>query len=207
MGRRCNRRSTRRGSEATICLRVEGGNYDVSEQEQWVRRKCKASMGRQVKGIYERGSDRGAYQRLAGRVVRVGYGQWRSLEFYHQHAFYSLGPSTFTPLDEPTLLMSRPSSASSLLRSSASFLAFSSELSSGDPPINSGFLSAILKASAMIAASAPENRPDSCAELLREMREPSSPVVFSWVPDAPPAASPAASPVADPFAPSKGDAS
>jgi hypothetical protein len=120
---------------------------------------------------------------------------------------YSSGTSTFTFRDELTLLISRPSSASSLLRSSASFFAFSSGLSSGVPPMNSGFLSAFLNASAMIAASAPENRPDSCAELLREIKEPSSPACLSWLPDAPPMASPAASPVANPLVPSKGEAS
>lgn len=106
-----------------------------------------------------------------------------------------------------TLLISRPSSASSLLRSSASFLAFSSGLSSGLSLSNSGFLRAILNASAMIAASAPENRPDSCAELLREIREPSSAVVLPGTPRAPTGTGPVASAVVEPLGPSRGEES
>jgi hypothetical protein len=58
----------------------------------------------------------------------------------------------------------------------------------------------------MIAASAPENRPDSWAELQREMdNEPSSPVVLPWTLEAPPVAGLVASTVVDTLGPSRGD--
>lgn len=78
----------------------------------------------------------------------------------------SSGCSTLTPLDELTLRISLPSSANSLLRAtfpavSASRSAVVSGLSpsSTDGPAKSGFRNILRKASAMIAASAPDKGP------------------------------------------------
>lgn len=71
----------------------------------------------------------------------------------------SLSVSTRTSRDEPTLRISRPSSASSRLSNRCSFCSSASGLSPSSivPPTKSGFRSALRNASAMIAASAPEN--------------------------------------------------
>lgn len=162
-----------------------------------------------VEVVYKRDLDRGGgyRRRLAARTTR-DMNSWGSLGFHHQYTLYSDGPSTLTLREVLTLLISRPSSASSLLRSSASW-ACSSGLSSGDSvasPLNSGFLSAILNASAMMAASAPENRPDSWAELEREIaNEPSSPVVFPWTIGVPPVVGLGASAIAEAPGPSRGE--
>lgn len=71
----------------------------------------------------------------------------------------SLSVSTRTSRDEPTLRISRPSSASSRLSNWCSFCSWDSGLSPSSigRPAKSGFRRAFRNASAMIAASAPEN--------------------------------------------------
>jgi len=79
----------------------------------------------------------------------------------------SLSVSTLTPLEDPTLRMSLPSSANSRLRSSSSLVSGLScsglSPSSTGLPAKSGFRRAFLNASAMMAASAPEKGPGSPA--------------------------------------------
>lgn len=69
--------------------------------------------------------------------------------------------STLTPLDELTFRMSLPSSANSLLRTTpASRSAVDSGLSpSLSGPVKSGFRNILRKASAIMAASAPDKGP------------------------------------------------
>jgi len=87
----------------------------------------------------------------------------------------SLSVSTLTPLEDPTLRMSLPSSANSRLSSSSSFGSPVScsglSPSSTGLPAKSGFRKAFRKASAMMAASAPENGPGSPALLALDIVE------------------------------------
>jgi hypothetical protein len=92
----------------------------------------------------------------------------------------SLNVSTLTPLDEPTLRISLPSSASSRVIKSS--FTSGSGTSSSTGSVKSGFRSIFLNASAMIAASAPLNGPVSVALPGREMVDAPSCTTLGGIP-------------------------
>lgn len=123
------------------------------------------ARGREIRGKHNSDDEEGIHK----EEKRKKHTQGRGCEFGFQvpSPGSSRGcDSTLTPLDELTLRISLPSSANSLLRttfpaSSASRSAVASGLSpsSTDGPAKSGFRNILRKASAMMAASAPEKGP------------------------------------------------